>query len=78
MSAGPITTVFVHGRKGVDAITLLENKHGQKPTKQSLCTIFNQLEREGYQFVACGGAHKKDESELLFTWKKQKPSCSSP
>eukprot|EP01126_Amoeba_proteus_P039958 TRINITY_DN4237_c0_g1_i8.p1 TRINITY_DN4237_c0_g1~~TRINITY_DN4237_c0_g1_i8.p1 ORF type:complete len:115 (+),score=23.04 TRINITY_DN4237_c0_g1_i8:283-627(+) len=70
--SGPITSIYVHGKTSVlDKITLVENNIGQKPVKASLCTIFNQLENDGYQFVTCGGAMRQDETEMLFTFRRQ-------
>lgn len=45
--------------------TLIETPAQQKSTKDSLCTIFNELEKEGYTLVASGGA-----SELVFVFHK--------
>lgn len=45
--------------------TLIETPAQQKSTKDSLCTIFNELEKDGYTLVASGGA-----SELVFVFHK--------
>jgi len=46
--------------------TLIETPGTQKSTKDSLCTIFNDLERQGYTLIASGGA-----AELCFVFHKE-------
>ena len=45
--------------------TLIETPTQQKTTKDSLCTIFNEFEKDGYTLVASGGAQ-----ELVFVFHK--------
>jgi hypothetical protein len=72
---GPVTVVTVSRSKGAtEQIILVENLRGTVPSKKSLCTLFNDLEREGFKLVkgGAGGAKFKsnEDSEIVFVFTK--------
>lgn len=44
---------------------MIETPNTQKNTKDSFCTIFNDLEKQGYRLITSGGAQ-----ELVFVFHK--------
>jgi len=71
---GVLTVVTqVRAKGATDPIILVENARGNLPSKKSLCTIFNELEREGFKLIkngAAGARFKDGESELIFVFSK--------
>jgi len=76
---GNTTVVTMARSKGAtDPIILVENGRGTVPSKKSLCSIFNELESEGFHLIKNGAAGARfgtrgepsGDSELIFVFSK--------